>query len=107
MWRLRGSSHYMSGTLPYVRRHITVTKISASLNKTLPPPHYLCINNHTIENEVRQIEKLNRCATTYFSYCTTDLLMNAYFEFFTDVEHRRGKEVAQLSVQRVSSLDSL
>ena len=31
-------SHYLSGPLPYVRRHITVNKnvLSASLNKTFP-----------------------------------------------------------------------
>ena len=31
-------SHYLSGPLPYVRRHITVNKMcwSASLNKTFP-----------------------------------------------------------------------
>ena len=34
-------SHYLSGPLPYVRRHITVNKnvLSASLNKTFPSFH--------------------------------------------------------------------
>ena len=37
MWRQQVSSHYLSGTLPYVRRHITINKLlSASLNKTFP-----------------------------------------------------------------------
>ena len=36
MWRQRVSSHYLSGPLPYVRRHITVNKnvSRASLNET-------------------------------------------------------------------------
>ena len=37
MWRQRVSSLYLNGSLPYVRRHLTVNKnvLSASLNKTL------------------------------------------------------------------------
>ena len=34
MWQLQVSSHYLSGTLPYVRCHITVDKM-CQIEKTL------------------------------------------------------------------------
>ena len=49
-------SRYLSGPLPYVRRHITVNMLSASLNKTFPislnsipdvPPVFLDHNANT------------------------------------------------------------
>ena len=52
MWRQRISSHYLSGTLPYVRRHITVHKnvLSASLNKTFPISYSIFENKNIIQN---------------------------------------------------------
>ena len=74
MWRQQVSSHYLNGSLPYVRRHITVKEnvLSASLNKTFPS--YL-------ELELRCEPSTFPTTGQGFSHCVTEAGIFKYISY--------------------------